>query len=1028
MQVSWVSYETAAESLRGVIAGAKGDDPLAPVTVVVPSNHVGVASRRRLASGALGPVCGRGTGLIAVDFLTVYRLAELYGAPALAGSGRRPVSTPVVAAALRGALAADAGVFAPVAEHPATEMALVQAYRELRDLPDDDLAAVAGRSRRAGDVVRLCRAARTALVGGWYDEEDLIDSAAAALDADPHDGAATELGTIVVYLPQQLSLHGGRLLRTLARRHQVVVLAGTTGDAGADTEVVTSVARLGIDQDPGSGADSPVPIPIDERRTRIVVVSDADEEVRVAVRAVVDAVRHGTRLDRIAVLYASPDPYGRLVHEQLAAAGVKTNGAAVVPLTARAAGRSLLQLFALAQNGFRRPDVFAWLAGAPLRHQRRRIPVTAWEQLSRDAAVFSGRRQWDTRLARLADELEEDAAAGRDADRPAWRRERAQVDAERARDLRAFVLELIDDLAGAAGEVRRWAEHARWARALLDRLLGGSPEQASWPPVERAAADRVDAALDRLAALDGVEGPVSLDTFARTLELELDADLGRVGRLGDGVLVGGVGLGVALDLDVVVVLGLAEGTFPTLVHDDSLLPDDERQAVAGRLPLRREGVERQHRQLLGALAGAGRQVLCVPRGDLRRSSDRMPSRWVLDAASTLAARRVRSHQLLTMQAPWLEQVASFDAGLRRVAFPATDQEYRLAELLAVPAPDRRASALAGSADEPLAAGARMVAARRSTRFTRYDGNLAGQPIPSPTEGVTSPTRLENWAGCPFSYLIGDLLGVRPLDHPEDELRITPIDRGELVHAALERFIAEVLDRPVAAQPGPDEAWGADDRRRMRAIGEELCADYEARGRTGRAVYWPRDRGRILRDLDEFLDRDSAYRRAQRTRPIAVELPFGFAGSAVAAPALRLPDGRCVRFRGKGDRVDQVDGGALLIIDYKTGKPDRYRSLNEDNPDEGGRRLQLPVYALAARVHAARPDAPVYATVLVRHRQGRFHAHRLRRHRRPPGPGGKDGGHHGRRDRGGRVPGAPHRGEHLAVGRLRVLRHGRPRRQ
>src|SRR5206468_11685052 len=119
--------------------------------------------------------------------------------------------------------------------------------------------------------------------------------------------------------------------------------------------------------------------------------------------------------------------------------------------------------------------------------------------------------------------------------------------------------------------------------------------RAQWPAAEAKAAERVDAALQRLAALDSVEGAVALDVFARTLELELESDLGRVGRFGEGVLVGTVAMGAGLDLDLVIVLGLAEGSFPTVVHDDSLLPDDERERTAGELPLRRTAVDRQHR-------------------------------------------------------------------------------------------------------------------------------------------------------------------------------------------------------------------------------------------------------------------------------------------------------------------------------------------------------------------------------------------------------------------------------------------------
>jgi ATP-dependent helicase/nuclease subunit B len=161
LEDKWVPYgPSAAIGLQAAISQAKGDEPLTPVTVIVPSNYVGVATRRQLGSGALGPVCNRGIGIAAVSFLTVYRMAELLGASRLAGAGRRPVSTPVIAASLRAALVENPGIFAPVSDHAATETALVAAYRELRDLSPGALDSLARRSKRAADVVRLHRMAR----------------------------------------------------------------------------------------------------------------------------------------------------------------------------------------------------------------------------------------------------------------------------------------------------------------------------------------------------------------------------------------------------------------------------------------------------------------------------------------------------------------------------------------------------------------------------------------------------------------------------------------------------------------------------------------------------------------------------------------------------------------------------------------------------------------------------------------------------------------------------------------------------
>jgi RecB family exonuclease len=955
VRVQWVRYgPESAEALRAAVAAAKGSEPLAPVTVVVPSNHVGVAARRRLASGALGPVCGRGRGLAAATFVTPYRLAEILGAPRLAAAGRRPVSTPVLAAALRRALSEAPGLFGPVAGHSATEAALVAAYRELRDLSEEALSALAGAGDRAADVIRLHRLARAHLESTWYDEEDLLAAAVEALSAGAP--VAAGLGAVVVHLPQRLSGHAGRLLRAIGETTDLTVVAGATGDGRADADVAASVTRIDPAAPPPPSFD-PAGV-VSPERTSFLTASDADDEVRAAVRSIVDAARAGTPLDRMAVLHASPEPYGRMLHEHLAAAGIPVNGASVVPLSGRVAGRAVLGLLALTEGGFRRQDVFAWLAGCPLLHDGRSIPVSAWERLSRDAAVVGGRDDWDRLLARLAEEFGQRATElEADPDELPWRAERVRQEAARARALRAFVLALVDELTEAAARPRRWGEHAAWAARLLDEVLGGPSRRDGWPDAERKAAERVELALHRLAALDSVEGPVGLDVFTRTLAIELDADLGRTGRLGEGVLVGSVGLGVGLDLDLVVLVGLAEGTFPAPVHDDSLLPDDERSAAGGQMALRRGRIEREHRELLAALAGAARHRLCLPRGDLRRSRERVASRFALDLASALAGERWWSSHLLEAGAGWVEHVPSFAAGISRLSFPATEQEYRLRSL--------------GAGDQVLSRGAEVVSARRGANFTRFDGNLAGLAIPSPVARPTSPTRLERWAACPFAYLLGEILGVEPVENPEEQLWISHLERGNLVHGVLERFITEVLRRPKSSRPGPDQPWSGADRERMAAIGAELCADFEAQGLTGRPLFWRRDRAGILADLQRFLDADDTNRRRRRTRPLAAELPFGFSWCDLDAVPLPLDDGRSVHFRGKADRVDEAEDGSLHIVDYKTGKTKGYTGLSEEDPDLRGRKFQLPVYGAAARQHRAAPEAPVVAEYWFVSTKGQF---------------------------------------------------------
>ena len=72
----------------------QGADPLGPVTVVVPSNHIGLALRRKLAR----------QGCANVRFGVMGRVVEPFGAPALAEQGRTPMTTASEEAAIREAV------------------------------------------------------------------------------------------------------------------------------------------------------------------------------------------------------------------------------------------------------------------------------------------------------------------------------------------------------------------------------------------------------------------------------------------------------------------------------------------------------------------------------------------------------------------------------------------------------------------------------------------------------------------------------------------------------------------------------------------------------------------------------------------------------------------------------------------------------------------------------------------------------------------------------------------------------------
>lgn len=276
---------------------------------------------------------------------------------------------------------------------------------------------------------------------------------------------------------------------------------------------------------------------------------------------------------------------------------------------------------------------------------------------------------------------------------------------------------------------------------------------------------------------------------------------------------------------------------------------------------------------------------------------------------------------------------SFGSGLRGLSNPATEQEYRLRHS-EIESPDRSSDAL-------LARNAELVLARRSRKFTRFEGNLAGAPIPEITDRVLSATRLEGYLACPHAIFLRYLLGVEP-PLEDDEDRITALDRGSLIHEILERFIAEQLPMEFGY------VWTEADLARLLALTDEVCARYEGEGRTGHPLVWAAGRRELDEQMLSFFEAERDFRLSQQLRPVATELGFGQGADASDPLEIQLSDGRTVKLRGSIDRVDVAADGGLVISDYKSGQQKYFKDITPESPLGDNGRLQLPIYAFAAR--------------------------------------------------------------------------------
>lgn len=928
--VSSTSYGAPAyEALRLAVSAAKAGDPLAPVTLIVPGERIGVAARRGLARG----LTDDRPGIAALQVVTLRRLAEILSGEQLARSGRRPVTGPVLIGALRAVLAEQPGIFAPVAEHIGTARALAEAYRTLRSLSAPVRQALSDEDSVTADTLRICAEARQRIAPHSFDEVDLVAAATEVVSARGVPGAA------VLFLPQDTESPEQELLAELARTTSLHIVLGLTGDDRADASPLALCRTLGVD------AAAPTPPALADA---VLHASDPDDEVRAVIRRVVAALadRPG---HRVAVLYGSADPYARLLHEHFARAGVQVFGRAVRPAAETRFGRAILRLFSLPDHDFRRDEVLGFVTDAPVRHGGARAPDSAWERVSRAAGVVSG-DDWD-RLDAFARERRVQAEGGPEPD--GWRARRARRDAEQAEALAAFVRTLRLEL-GRMAAAGTWRELIDAALRLWSDTLGGAATDRL-PPEEQRAAESITRTLDAVARLDEVAAAPTLLFVRQLVELHLTDDLDRVGRIGAGVQVGPVSEGVGADVDLLFVVGAAEGMLPARAADDPLLPDRIRERVSGELPTRAQRMARQHRQLLAALAAApvGGRTVSFPRGDLRLGGVRMPSRWLLPTLRAIARDdKLPATRWATIAG--LAESPSYAGAVEGESCPATEQEWRQRGAV-----DGRAS------DDPTLLRAREVrAARSSAEFTVFDGNLEGETLPDPTVNgqVVSATALESWVHCPFGYFLRHLLRVTALEQPEQVVRISALNRGTLMHDILERLVRQAADEGWAPERG--QSWPPQTGSALLAASHELFARAESAGVTGFPLLWQQDRAAIQEDLQSWVGHDD-QRRANLggASPLAAEWSF-------AAAHFPLGDGRTVRLRGKIDRIDRAADGGLVVTDYKTGKSDGYAALATD-PCHRGQRLQLPVYAVAARAGFGSDATAVRAEYWFTSRRGGF---------------------------------------------------------
>jgi ATP-dependent helicase/nuclease subunit B len=962
--------------LEAAVRDLQADDRLRPLTVAAASPYLAGVARHRLAVMSCANVNVR------VQLRPVAeRIARASGSRAF----DRPLTGPLEAAAIRTALREAAGALEPLAANRGLQDALGALFRELRHLDNHELEL--GLAAGPGVSAAAMRTYDTfnTLTQDFLDiPGQLCVAAHVARSAGERPGWADELGGLVLFLPPSIGAAEREFLSALARHIPIAVALACVDDPVADEPMRELAERIA--QALSARITTPPAETAQAAHVHVFSAPDPEDEARTVARRLLADMEAGVPLWRMAVLYTAEEPYAPLVRETLDAAGVPWHTALGRPAITGVAARSLLGLLGLRQRGFAREAVLDWVAARPSVPGPDPLPqvaVSAWDRLSRRAQVLQGADQWIGRFQRLIQTLEFEAQQHAD-----WRADilahEAEDDVPRpAHDL-GSAREIVDAIRRLDRDTRSPAEPATW-NAMVDWAAGLRSGyvgvDANWPESELRASEALDEALESLRDASAFEPTTTMSEFSEALAAALAARRLTEGRPGVGVLVAPIGATMGAEFERVYVLGMTEGLLPSRPSADPLTPGGSDADPLGRWQRQRAAERRAFLAACSATVGRiGAVCLSYARSDgAARASH--ASRWLLEIVARQAGlQRAFESDLdgLFASQPWLRRIASAYDGLQHSATPMHLADRRLCDVVAA---HRRQAHIEGTplaAREDLVLGRALRAgrARRSRDFTEFDGNLAAlaadsnrvaYPFTSESTG-SSATSLERWATCPFQYFLSKVLRVEATERPEEEWTITPLDKGSVVHEALEAFFRERLEQ---GRSRPDEPFGPGDHARLDEIASALLVDLEAQGRTGHAVAWDNARAALLRDLHFQLDREEEWRQADGLAPVRFEQTFGDARDPNTWPAVQvqLADGSVVRFRGAIDRVD-VSSDRALVIDYKSGGTYGYEGLDVD-PVLAGRHLQLALYALAVRDNVEQAPAEVRAEFRFVSSKGKF---------------------------------------------------------